>query len=358
MVDEEISQPDLGAANAALLEETVNSSFDELDDTEMQAERRFLLNVIDAIRSRKSTSANRDKPELSIFLLVPYPRQLAQLHQARHEPLFSNGSTELAGQVWFSSVALNSGFAFDLPSLEVGELFNIMIEAGLGELPAVLFDPRPGVPEFRLYPNGIVHDENCEKHPFDEVALSVDALSEFLETFYEINLKNPSRIPKGVPVWADTTKCQPAPRTEEAIQGPLIVGIRSKFGCRTLWELPSEDGRADVAIYRRPAADEQGWILHFVLELKVLRSVTSSGGKSTISIPKEVKKGLGQAIAFKKNHDAKEAWLCCFDMRKTNEGENCFDKIRAKADKAKIHLKHWFLFNTDDEKRLTEDVGS
>jgi len=64
-----------------------------------------------------------------------------------------------------------------------------------------------------------------------------------------------------------------------------------------------------------------------------------------------VESGVKQAFAYGKDRSARATALCCFDMRKEQTGEACFDHVRDTATELAVQLRVWFLFASAEEFR-------
>ena len=73
---------------------------------------------------------------------------------------------------------------------------------------------------------------------------------------------------------------------------------------RVDFERSGTEGRCDLLISSKQVG-AIAWLCHAVLELKVLRSFSSSGRSVSSTVRKKaVEDGLLQAIAYKRQHDA------------------------------------------------------
>ncbi|GAI36275.1 unnamed protein product, partial [marine sediment metagenome] len=58
-----------------------------------------------------------------------------------------------------------------------------------------------------------------------------------------------------------------------------------------------------------------------------------------------------QAYEHGTQKGVKLATLCCFDMRKTDEKESCFDHVREIASSKQVVLKRWYIYSSSESYR-------
>jgi hypothetical protein len=136
----------------------------------------------------------------------------------------------------------------------------------------------------------------------------------------------------------------PSEHPEGIIQFALKAGLLNAFPlCDVREEEPNIEGRLDLRIVEPHPDDRAVATPHAVLELKVLRSFWASGtAVSGNDAANRVKEGVDQAFAYRKG--ATYSILCCFDMRKDDTGDTCFDAIREYATKLEVSLRRWFIY--------------
>ena len=106
-------------------------------------------------------------------------------------------------------------------------------------------------------------------------------------------------------------------------------------------------GRADIHIAEHDPLDHSQLTHLAVLELKVLRSFSEGGASYSDRKNRTcVEDGIKQAGAYRQEHRHRVAALCCFDMRKEDTGEECFEPWRTLAVIRSVALKRWYLFAT------------
>ena len=105
-------------------------------------------------------------------------------------------------------------------------------------------------------------------------------------------------------------------------------------------------GRADIHIAEHDPLDYSRLTYLAVLEIKVLRTFSDTG-KTGYSDKKNltwIEDGIKQAAAYREEHGHRVAVLCCFDMRKEDTGEECFEPFRSLAETRSVDLRRWYLF--------------
>jgi hypothetical protein len=144
--------------------------------------------------------------------------------------------------------------------------------------------------------------------------------------------------------------------TEAFIQALLKMVRSVAFGrsYRVDFERRGTEGRCDLLISSRHLTAPHTWVAHAALELKVLRSFTSGGGRVSSKVrTAAVAGGLLQAIAYKRQEAAQNGLLCCYDMRAPShcDGAVCLDPIRPRAKRNKIDLRHYRVYGSSADLR-------
>ena len=350
MPEVEGTDPELGAATPDELAATAAAKMGTYSDPSLPAHRRFLMTAVEVVRRRRAQPNGAiDPQQIAVFLLCDRLSVTARNREAAREPLFSNGATELNGRVWLTSVEMTAGYRLDPPEDGDGVIFDF-IEEGLhlGTVPTVVFDPRPETPVLRLYPNGVANEDNCEFYELNDYEFTFENLIATLDHFYDNYLKTPDCAPLEGRVWKEWRRWIPVPKTEGKIQAILVSNLVGAFRrCVIRHEESTGEGRADIFVVQRSDVAVGGWVYLTALELKVLRSFTSSGTRvPDTTVPKAVEEGLKQAVAYRTEREAQSAVLCCYDMRREDTGEACFEPIRDPAKEYDVELKRWYLYNS------------
>ena len=177
-------------------------------------------------------------------------------------PFLQNANDPISGFAWLSTLGLRSCFRLRLEMSTDAELTASIIEAGFGNMPAVVVDWRGGTPIGRLFRNGLANHDDAYVVSFEQHPISEQALKATLDEFYETVLRTPSSILQGngTRIWGsnsdDARKGIPSHRPEERIQGRLLDRLKGAYPRHT-WrgETPTEDGRADIVASRKAIAN-------------------------------------------------------------------------------------------------------
>lgn len=294
----------------------------------------------------------------SLFLLSEDLAGSKKLCDHIEQPLLENGNDPVGDQVFVTSVALTSAYQLDLDWESIDKLFDLISEKGLGDLPAIVVDWRGERPIGKFYRCGLIERETADAIFFDDVPISADAVLEALKNFRE-KIKTPSISIEahGTRIWREAGKGVPESRPEERIQGRLVDALSAVFCNHNVRaETPTEEGRADVAIHKKTLSTSgvTAFVCEWLLELKALCDMTSSGNKSTTNHEQAIEDGLYQAIAYKAKLGALRGALCCFDMRTVDAGDDAsFQHILDEASENEILLWRGFLYRTAKAARDT-----
>lgn len=342
----------LGGTNKAELAAVAEASFGtdpELEAPETRIAVEGLARVIAARMDHVDWS--HDPKLLAIFVFSDRPRELAAVLKANREPILDNGSRPLTGRLWVTGPGFASGYYVPLAATDPSGLFKEVLDKGVGDTVALVFDPTATDPEIRYYPRGLNDPDHVQRFLIAEKVFTLGALDKVLTLFHQSNIITPDAAGRSLNPWYDGAKYVPRKETEAFLQGWLksILGVAFRGGCLVRFEVPGTEGRCDLLIISKHATNANAWLCHAALELKVLRSL-SSGARpiSTTVRRKAIKDGLLQAIAYKREQSAKHGMLCCFDMRtpKHCNGDGCFNPIRAQAKRKVIQLRRYRLYGS------------
>ena len=309
---------------------------------------RFVSNIAKLIRRRIAQPNSKKDPNLpGIFLLQPVPPSLGPGAMTKRVPMLDNGLTPVAGRIWFVGAVPASGHYIDLEAPDDDAMFTLITdEFGQGTIPAIIFDPRPPLPEARYYPNGL-DDLNVYKSiSITSTEVTLSQVVAAIEKVYESCLVTPGAQPKNGKLWHNTDNWWPSSKAESLIQLYIKAGLAGAFAtCTIRHEQPMPQGRLDLEIEESDPLDPSKVTRHAIIELKVLRSFHESGKTFDATETKNlVKSGVTQVSSYSKGMPAKWLALCCFDMRNADTGEACFKPVRKLAKDLKVHLKRWFLY--------------
>jgi hypothetical protein len=297
-----------------------------------------------------------DPKQLAVFIVSDRARELATTLAATREPILDNGSRSLTGKLWIAAPSLASGYFAPFAAADPGGMFEEVEAKGIGDMPALVFDPTATDAEIRYYPNGLNRDDRVQRFLIAEELFTLDALDRALTRFYEENIITPDAALPPFDPWKNGSKYIPRERTEAFLQGMLKMILSIAFGTkyRVDFERRGTEGRCDLLIFSRHATVANAWLCHAALELKVLRSFSSGASPvSSTARKKAILDGLLQAIAYKREQAAENGMLCCFDMRMPRhcDGAACFDPIIARATRSKIQLRRYRLYGSSADLR-------
>ncbi len=345
----------LGSWTGADFAGTARANFGIGADADLPSDVRFLAGVAKLIRRRMAENgAETDPARPAVFLLEPNARPHKPEALPKRVPMLDNGLTSVTGRLWFVSPVVVSGKYIELEEADDDALFAIVTDTlALGQVPAIVFDPRTTVPTVRFYPSGLSDPEKCNAVVISGTDVSLQQIYEAIDKVYQHCLVTPEAQARAGKLWVDGSKWWPSQEAEDVVQLYLRAGLTTAFPtCTVRHEQTAVPGRLDLEIEQSDPLDRGKITRHAVLELKVLRSFRSSG--TTVSKTETlewVESGVRQAASYRDERGALAAALCCFDMRKEHTGEKCFEHVQELATKLIVELKHWFVFGTSEQYR-------
>ncbi|MCP1909631.1 hypothetical protein J2R96_002111 [Bradyrhizobium elkanii] len=304
----------------------------------------------------QNAGAVHDEKNVAIFLISDRPRELAKTIGAKHHPIMDDGSQPLTGRIWISPATFVSGFSLNIDGEDAAVAFEQVGALGLGSLAACVFNPKATEQEIRFYPKGLDDDALVIKFSVSNIALDFAALDQVLDTFHAQNFITPDATHDILDPWKVAAKYQPRTNTEAFFQAWLKTALTIVFW-RTIvvrFEVPGTEGRCDLLLMSRQG---DAWQCQAVLELKVLRSLTSTGKPVAQTVASQaIADGVLQVVSYKTQNAAKLGVLCCYDMRKPGHcnDDKCFDPVRALAIARNVHLRRYRVFNSSKELRSTK----
>lgn len=320
-------------------------------DYDLPTVSRFRRNVARLLRRRRN-EADARHDLLAVFILDPVPPQSSTYSRV---PMLDNGKTEIVGRAWFVGKAVKTGHYFDTPQDSDAAVFDfIRNDLGCGHKVAIVYDPRLEGPEARFYPNGLDHEDCCEIFLIEESDISADSIKRVIERVYKSSLITPdTQVEQESTLWEDSNKHWVSRSSEKFIQGHLKTGLAVRFfDCEVRHERKLATGRVDLEIEKADPLDRLSSTRPAVIEVKVLRSFGSTGRANTLkAILRWIRMGVRQVAAYRDECRASVGILCCFDMRKTDTGDRCFDDVREMAQDLEIMLNRWFLYNSSEAYR-------
>ncbi|HEY7291586.1 MAG TPA: hypothetical protein VH583_17245 [Vicinamibacterales bacterium] len=295
-----------------------------------------------------------DPKRPAVFLLEPQGAAIEAGHEPKRVPMLDNGLTPVTGRLWFVTDVVVSGRYLDVQDADDDGLFGIVTDTlHMGDVPAVVYDPRTAIATVRFYPNGLASPDICEIATVHGAEVSLERVLDAVDHVHRTQMVTPEAQPKAAKLWLDGDKWWPAQDAEDRTLVYLKVGLAAAFPtCTVRQEQTGVPGRLDLEIEERDPIDRAKLTRHAVLELKVLRSFRSSGAVVPESEnAKWVESGVKQAAAYRDDRSAQAAALCCFDMRRDFSGELCFAQVTDLAIRLNVRLRVWFLFATSKQYR-------
>ena len=350
-MDGDVSRRALGSWAQSNFDQTVRENLGISTDARLPASERFVSGVVSLVRRRMAlTHGTPDVEQPALFLLQPSVRNLEPEYRTRREPLLDRGLIPVNGRIWFVSAVVVVGEFVEIGQMDDNALFSFVTETlKLGQVPAVLFDPRGGLPEIRYYEQGLGDPNTCERILISGADISVDRIFQVIDHIYSEHLVTPDAQLLSVgKLWENPQRGVPVEQAEEMIQLHLLIGLQQAFrGCKVRVEEKDTTGRLDLELEEQDWVDPTRFIRHAVLELKVLRSRGSTERTVSSTKTKEwVLSGVKQAAAYKAKRNAIATALCCFDMRDADTGNECFVEVTELAEQLGVRLERWYLYSS------------
>lgn len=323
-------------------------------DTDLPREIRFLGSVAKLVRLRLAQSNSSGDPQVpAVFLLKAAPEDPNRSY--KREPMLNTGLTPVTGRLWFVSEVVNSGRYVDLDEkMDNDTLFSLVTQdLNLGNVPALIFDPRPAAKQLRFYPSGLSKDDICEICELKATNISANRLFTTIDKVWNASLKTPQQAAGAFTLWENARRGHPTRYAERVIQGLLRLGVQVDFPtCTPRLEYVLDTGRCDILLEENDTLEPSKTTCHAILELKVLRAFSHKGDSvSTVFTAKAIVDGIDQVSAYSKEKHAAIAALCCFDMREACSRGSCFDPVRSDAANVGVALAIWFLFSSSKQYR-------
>lgn len=344
---------ELGPWDASDLLATAQQFFGLGADTDLPDPIR-LLTAVDRVTAIRRANATTDPPIPAVFLLFPTPPE-SVIDRTRSAPMVDNGLTQLSSRVWFVNAVVYRGRYLDFEYADDAALFQLVEETlQCGAAAAIVYEPRTTPATLRFYPAGLANPDACTVLELDRQGeVDVESVLGVIDDIHKNLLITPDAQDAAGDTWADAARGRPAVNAEARIQMHLRSGLTVAFlGCRVRKEQPGIPGRLDLQIERSDTRNAGQVTIFVVLELKVLRAFWNTGSVVRDAENTEaVEKGVYQAAAYRDDRNARAAALCCFDMRREDTGDHCFDAVRDVARNRDVTLRSWHLFWSSDDYR-------
>ena len=253
--------------------------------------------------------------------------------------------------VWLVNAPVVVGLSKSCNDLTDEETFDFVTASlDLGMLPTIVYDPRVSTPQLRFYAQGLSSPENYEAILLTAGPIPLEKILAEVEKIYEQHLRTPEAQSDAGKLWKKNTHWWAAENAEKVTQLYLKVGLSRAFpNCTVREEQTQVSGRIDLEIEERVSADPSQFRRHAVLELKVLRSYGATGKPYPDDFNLEwVKKGVGQAYAYREERGALKSALCCFDLRSTDTANACFLHVQDLASRLQVTLCRWYVYASSE----------
>jgi hypothetical protein len=332
-----------GAWSASELAETARTANPPGVDSDVPDEFRFRSGVARLVQTRRMQDAHDDG--LAIFLLTRLPSETN--HSWERTPMLDNGLTQVSGRLWIVNPPVASGLSISIDGRTDQEVFELVTsELVLGEVPTIIVDYRTAIPQVRHYSNGLLSPDDYEAISLVSGSLPMNQILEEVERAYTEHLRTPEAQTSEGKLWKKSTHWWAASNAEKVVQLYLKVHLCGAFPlCKIREEQTQTSGRIDLEIEEPIRGVSGGFIRHALLELKVLRSHGESGKVYTSEQTLDwVKKGVEQASVYRQERGALASALCCFDLRTTDTGDDCFTHVSTMATSLQVTLRRWFVY--------------
>ncbi len=333
-------------------------------DHDLELEDRFVRGVATLVRKREAIDQTHEDPKkLSVFLLAPDVGGQADLPR---KPMLDNGKTTIAGYIWFVNAAVVWGRSKQLEVEDSDGVFRTVTdELDLGDVPTVIVDPSPPKTEVRYYQKGLNALDEYKRVSLHCSEVDLERIIAVVDDVYDQCLKTPTVQPPPNKLWKDADKHWPHGNAEQRVQALLKAAFAREFPSSKYYkvedEIPGIMGRADLQIAEQDPLSPEKLTYHAVLELKVLRSFSENGKSHGAKKNEEsVEKGVRQAGMYRRERGHRIAALCCFDMRKKDDGNKCFEAVSKLAGKLEVALRRWYLYASSElaRKALTAPAAA
>lgn len=317
---------------------------------------RFRSTIAKLVRRRIAVRGNTDEPDLaSVFLLSPSPPDAAAAYTPKRVPRLDNGMHEICGKIWFVGAGPGSGQFIPAAHDDDDSLFLLVTDTlSLGDVPAIVFDPRHPELHIRHYPEGLSKLDLFEDLSIAASDVTIEGVTAAITMTHTQKMITPDAQPKSLKMWCNRDKWWPLSDAEDRAQSYLEVALNTAFPtCTIRSEQTMPEGRLDIEIIENDAIDKTKITQHGILELKVLRSFSHGGTIVAKTYTSGwISSGVEQAAAYRDSKGARWGALICFDMRQHDIGEAAsFKHVRTLAKKLDVHLRRWFLYGTSKQLR-------
>jgi hypothetical protein len=322
---------------------------------------QFCHAVAKIIRKRRALSPESLRAAPAIFIMAPLPDVNSHVER---QPRFDTARAEVAGRIWFGSKRLASASAIAIPNGEIDdcELFDYVVRSlGAGDAPSIIYDATIDDGSMRIYRRGMSDPDDCSEISLDAANVTLEYLHDLLKQLHELFLETPTTAESQRDLWEDRGKWHPVNESEKAVQKILYIALSTEVRYSSL-RIKQEDttamGRCDFLLREQDPIDSSTWINHAVIELKVVKDFTHTGGQVADSVNKKaVTEGLDQARDYRADHACRLAALSCYDMRKLPDPLGAVAHEADRAKRERIALWAWPIYNQSKAARTARRIA-
>jgi hypothetical protein len=320
-------------------------------DAEVDDVVRFQRSVVKCVRRRMGRFGANAESHPAVFFLTSPPAALPR-EKCGEAPMLDNGRSTLGGRLWFVGPMCASGVYLELEEWEDAAVFEHAVNSlDMTGVPAVIMDPRDGTLELRWYPLGLDKRDRYEPMAAGGTPIGIEHIIQTITRIHGHSLCTPTALGRGRKAWVDARRYWVSDDAEYIVEACLQSSLAEAYpSCDIRKEQDMPVGRSDLEIHESHFDGAGGWTSHAVLELKVLRSLRSSGNAVPATTMKaQVKDGVLQAYQYRDYRKARAAALCCFDMRRNRS--DCFVGVRRLAKTHDVRLATWTMYNAPKTQR-------
>jgi hypothetical protein len=342
-----------GGAIEELIRETAKSDVVRLPAAAAGDPAAFMAEVISYARERSARpGAMLTAP--AVFILSEYPARIAEeqgLPRVRgFKVSFDN---DISGGVYITGSGLGEVYGAPADCSSVNAVFEELTRRSLHTLPAVILLPGTEVIDCR---QGAINEDRCVTIPIQWEPVTVASVDFFLDGFYRSYIQRPH---EGAPIWHDRNRHVPSKGTEQVIQKLLIPVARAFFSTthHVNDETDVDSGRLDVSLLPYDPAVAGG---SCVLELKVLRE-KAFRQNAKLARPyadrenaEALRKGITQALNYRRDLRCEHAFLCAYDMRKDYTNQELLERFAGDAVANNVLVRRFFAFTSAEAYRRAQ----
>lgn len=270
--------------------------------------------------------------------------------------LRSDDSIEYFGRLWFVPRNIGHGYALAIAGSSPAQVFAQIEALGGGSRPVVVVHPDHPT-EATAFPHGVSIPEHCEIFDLNATAVSLAAIENALNGLYNV-IRTPDQS-QARPLWLEPDKWWPVKLAEKAVQHEVTRALGGAFWWLDVRsEQPSSVGRTDVELIQFKGLPVGQNVRHALVELKVLRTFTSTGRDVTPKFThRHISQGVRQAAVYGAEANAGIRMLCCYDMRQDDLGTvEVYKNYQQQADDRQVVLRRYFLYQSSEALRFAEDA--